>query len=207
MSKYMFLTMLLFVTSINGQFIENYGLKIGIAKTDVKINAADNWNSDLNLESSLKWSIRLWGLHYNLNNWSFVSELGYLEKGARIKMTGIEYDSGAEWTSFGEFTFRYLTYSFLSRFELDLGYFTTYFLAAPQLNFLVGASRGEAKELENSLRGVNLGLSIGAGLPFEIESFDLFLEYRFEHDLYSISKSNDFDLWNYSHSLLLGFEF
>lgn len=195
-----------FCSSIHAQFIKDYGFKFGMGLGNVQTNINVYPNEELDLSSAVKWSIRFWASHLEVNKWSFISEIGYLQKGAKDKMVGTYVGSDTEIIHYAELSHYYLTYSFICQYNTDLRYIPLYILVTPQLNLLTGSSRGEAEGLEEFISKVNFGYSLGMGVPFEILSVNMFLEYRFEHDLYSISKSDQHSFWNSSHSILLGFE-
>jgi hypothetical protein len=218
------LTMLLACSGAQAQFIKSFGIKSGIAISDIHVTDLSHPGSALGLyyvgnyppDNVLSPTVSLFANFLHEEHLGLQAELTYLHKGAsrtmEIPITTAQYPDGTgeAYKVTTEFNFHYLALALAAQPRVSVGDAAFYAHIGPTANYLLEvANYGWLEQFTRLQLGYTLGLGIDLGRLFD---GDLFLEVRYAGDFspFYESASGVFEhvkLWNRSWTVCLGTSF
>jgi opacity protein-like surface antigen len=194
--------------NINAQILSNYGIKLG---ADITNQSWDYKNS-----GNVKWdnittvSPRIFA-EINLSPIQIEGELGYSRKGfeTSIPVTTVTNPDGTGESYMIKNQLNYLNFSLAGKYSYAMGVFAPYVIAGPQLNLLINKNTDKYMNIIfDNYKKYNVGVSLGLGTEVKgLLPVALLIEYRYETDFINNYNTDDVNIKNYSHVVLLGVRF
>ncbi len=121
------------------------------------------------------------------NQFSVVTDLGYIQKGSRMKVetTTVDQPDGTGNYYFIDYHFDFLTFSPSLQFSKQLGKFRPFINAGPRLDYLLNKDFSQnLSYLENDINELLFGLNLGFGAGYRFGKLELGLgaQYQFDFD-------------------------
>ncbi len=196
------------ILALFGQFPSSFGAKAGIsvANQTYQLTPIDY---KLDTEPVAGPAFSLFMEAFKGNHFSFQLDLSYLLKGSRTSTQSITVDhrnndqiiinEGEESTS----TFSYFSMAAMARYRMGQGSLQAYFLLGPRLDFLLKYKTDSEYPLDDQ-NSVIPGLTLGAGLEYQLELMSLFTELQYQGDIHPVSGQDPLLINNHLLSLTLG---
>jgi len=200
--------MIVFAPVGKGQTPASYGLKAGLMVANQSWKYT-NLDYTLDTEPDGGLAAAFFVEAFKGEHFSFQLEVAYLEKGSttttesitinHLENNSLEVNEGDVKTS----DFSYISIATLARYRFDLEQLVPYFLLGPRLDFLVNYASDSDYPLEVQ-NGTILGLTLGTGLEYHLDQFNLFAEIQFQPDLSPVTNEDPLLINNNALSFTIG---
>lgn len=206
-SVFILLTMLI-VTSSYSQIIKDYGVKIGVTKSNytvknppTMIDGTERLVVEIPTGNLFSPFVSLFVNVMETNLLNIEIETAFITKGIRKKFDlyvfSPENPSGTSQKVdyFFEQTFKYLQFNVNGHLKYNIGSITTYLIAGPTADYLVETSGILLTEEQRKdfLIGYNLGIGVNLGKLF---SQQIFVEAKFNGDFSKVTNQNSPEYWS-----------
>ena len=196
-------------STINAQSINDYGIKVGLAISNLewKYNTYPGDELELYWDNELGVTARIYADFFDYSFFNLNCELSYTQKGTKYKIpitTTAQPDGTGEYINVNN-KLSYLSIAVMGKFKYDCNSFTPYILLGPQYNYLLNKQIEKGFEIVyDKFSKSNLGITLGIGTEINLTAVTLSVEYRYERDLTNNYESSTIYIRNYSHNILVG---
>ncbi|MDX9924473.1 MAG: outer membrane beta-barrel protein [Ignavibacteriaceae bacterium] len=206
-----FIVAFLIISNISyGQMIPKVGLKFGLNISNSIWYFNEPLNAELEWENYSSYTLRGF-VEINLtDNFGIEGELGFSRKGVykEVPISPIDQPDVTIGISKTKNITEYLSLAALAKYNIYKGFMSPYILAGPQINFLVNYNvRNGSERAYDEFNTAIFGYSVGSGIEINVKPIDILIEYRFERDLTNSNTTEEFDVHNYSHSIMAGLRY
>ena len=196
------------IPALFGQFPSSFGVKAGISGADQSylITAIDY---QLETKGVVGPTFSLFMEAFKGNHFSLQVDLSYFLKGSKTTTQSVTVDhlnndqiiinEGEESTS----TFSYFSMAAMARYRMGQGSLQAYFLLGPRLDFLLKYKTDSEYPLDDQ-NSVIPGLTLGAGLEYQLELMSIFTELQYQGDFIPVTGQDPLLINNHMISFTLG---
>ncbi|MCK9281008.1 MAG: PorT family protein [Melioribacteraceae bacterium] len=209
MKKTIFVILILFIGSslTYSQVLPKFGLKAGLNIANHTWDYKGLFLGGIDWDYNYGLTIRAFSEFGFGDHFALQGELGYSRKGNKkdIPLTTSDYpDGNGQYISI-ENNIDYISVVALAKLSLFKGPISPYIIGGPQMNFFVGNNGSDwFKDIYEDFNSGVLGISIGAGVEFNISPVNVFVEYRYERDLADSYPQDILEIYNFSHAIMFG---
>ena len=208
MKKISFIILILIlISSTDAQILRGIGVKVGTTFS------SQDWNYS-GLSSIASWSpdsktgfnAGVFAEFLNNENFSLVTELNFLEKGAEHEMpvTTADNPDGTGATILWDASLTYINFSLLGKVRYNLNVVSPYVVLGPSLDVELNKSE-EVSSID--IDKTRLGLKAGIGSEINILPVKLFAEFVYQHDFKSLFKNQLLEITSKAFDLRIGVMF
>lgn len=193
---------------LSGQFPSSFGAKAGISLADQSY-IIEPIDYKLETEVVIGPTFSLFMEAFRGKHFSLQVDLSYFLKGSKTSIQSVTVDhinndqrivnKGEQSTS----TFKYLSIAPMARYRMGQNLLHPYFLLGPRVDFLLKYESDSEYPLEDQ-NSVIPGLTIGAGLEYDISNLGIFAELQFQGDIMPVTGQDPLLVNNHLLSLTFG---
>lgn len=204
---YLVFCFILIGTAANAQFINSYGIKLGMGITNHTWQSK-SFDFDFGWDNNTGISARAFADFLNFSYFNIEGEIGYSQKGARQELFTVGIGRPETKVRDIETRLHYMSAALMVKGKFNSGIFTPYLIAGPQLNYLVGKDGDKLLyKVYDKFKNTVWGYTAGAGSEINFMNLNFLLEYRFEKDIDNNNSTiGGWIIKNYSHSVLVGIQ-